>query len=96
MLRNLLLGLGASALVGMIGAGCASQNGSSAELMNSTEGNGQAAALVNQGRFPAPMYSQDQEPNYALTGQERQSWAWAPVSGYFQVGNARILVPPTE
>lgn len=96
MFRRVLLGVGASAILALAGGCASSQEGvaSTVNPLNSTQGPGQAGALVNQGRFPAPTYSQEQQPAYALTG-EPQPQPGAPASGYYQAGNARIFIPPT-
>jgi len=76
-------------LVGV--SGCQPQNGSSGTALG-TEGAG-GTVIANQGRFPAPVYSQDAQPAYALTGENSAQQAWAPFGSDYQVGNGRITIP---
>ena len=46
------------------------------------------------GAFPvAPTYSQEEQPAYALTGNTQEPWP--QTASYYQVGNDRIILPPT-
>jgi hypothetical protein len=96
LLRSMKVGLGATALIvaGAL-AGCAAQpqTGPMSSSGMTSQGGPQATALVNQGRFPAPMYSQEEQPSYALTGEDRGQWS--PPDRYYQVGNDRIIFPAT-
>jgi hypothetical protein len=100
MLRNFIragsCGLGLVVLAGM--AGCAAQpqtNFDSVTLgASGTEGPA-PTALVNQGRFPAPIYTQEAQPTYALTGNPASDAGWPSLGNYYEVGNARIILPPS-
>lgn len=99
MLRNVLkAGACALGLVVIVGiTGCQPQNGSSSTTstsMNWSTQNADGGALVNQGRFPAPTYSQEPQPAYALTGQDNDAnQEWATLGNYYQVGNDRVSFP---
>jgi hypothetical protein len=99
MIRNILrtgsCALGLIVLAGVAGCQPQSQNGSSSTSMLPASGTEGAAptALVNQGRFPAPMYSQEVQPAYALTGDTSAQQEWTSLGHYYQVGNARINFP---
>jgi hypothetical protein len=71
--------------------GCQPQNGSSNSAMSGDVAG--STAMVNQGRFPAPIYSQDVQPSYALTGNAGAQDEWASRGNYYQAGNARITFP---
>lgn len=88
ILRSGACAAGLLILVGV--TGCQPQNGSSNSM--SSEGAG-PTALVNQGRFPAPTYSQEAQPAYALTGDASAQDQWASMGNYYQAGNGRITFP---
>lgn len=74
--------------------GCQPQNQNGATTTTSLGNVGaEGGALVNQGRFPAPMYDQEAQPAYALTGDQSSQDAWASLGHYYQVGNDRISFP---
>jgi hypothetical protein len=89
--------LGLVVLAGVTGCQPQSQNGSSSTTSTSMNWSSQGSdggALVNQGRFPAPTYSQEAQPAYALTGDNNNAReAWATLGNYYQVGNARVSFP---
>ena len=85
-------GLGVLFVIGA--AGCQPQNQNGATTTTSLgNGGAEGGALVNQGRFPAPMYEQETQPAYALTGEQSSQDAWASLGHYYQVGNGRISFP---
>ena len=78
--------------------GCSSMQATSP--VAGTEANSQTQlqmASVNQGRFPAPAYSQIEEAPYALTGEpaRTQSYDWATGDRRVNVGNSVVIIAPT-
>ncbi len=94
MMRNMRkAALSALAAFGAVAVvGCSPKTPSSAMSDGGLNtGGSQQAAMVNQGRFPSPMYSQEQQPSYALTGQDQTNWV--PPDRTVNAGNARVMVP---
>jgi hypothetical protein len=74
--------------------GCQPQNGSTTTPTSSLGTAGaDRIASANQGRFPAPTYSQDVQPAYALTGEQSTQDQWTSLAHDYQVGNGRISLP---
>lgn len=103
MLRTILktggCALGLALLAGLTGCQPQSHNDSTGTTTTTTSLNwssqgSDGGALVNQGRFPAPTYSQEAQPAYALTGDNNKARdEWATLGNYYQVGNARVSFP---
>ena len=84
------------ALAMVFAAGCASQGSSTQSPAMASAGGAIQPASINQGRFPAPAYSQDVEPAYALTGDLSDRTYWTPSGNTLQVGNGQIVFPPAQ
>jgi hypothetical protein len=96
MLRTIIRA--GSCAVGLLlilgGSGCQPQNGSTTTSTTSLGTAGaDRIASANQGRFPAPTYSQDAQPAYALTGDQATQDQWSSLAHDYQVGNGRISLP---
>jgi hypothetical protein len=91
ILRTGSYGLGLVLLVAVTGCQPQNQNGATTTSLSAPGADG--GALVNQGRFPAPIYDQEAQPAYALTGDQPSQDTWASLGHYFQVGNDRISFP---
>lgn len=91
--------MGLAVLAGAAGCQPQSHNDSTGTTTTTTSLNWSSqgtdgGALVNQGRFPAPTYSQEAQPAYALTGDNNNARdEWATLGNYYQVGNARVSFP---
>ena len=92
----LKLGMYCSVAAGVaVATGCNGQNSNPQSTSGmSSQGGPLQAAVVSQGRYPAPNYSQEAQPAYALTGDTSDRSYWTPSGNEYQVGNARIVYPP--
>jgi hypothetical protein len=82
----------ASLALGLMTFGCAS----SSNQWNppAAQAGAVSSADVNQGRFPVPQYSNVEQPNYALTGQNKPEWQ--PADPDIMAGNARVTYPANQ
>ena len=98
MLQGIIkAGAGTCLAVAMgVAVGCASQGMSAQSPAMASAGGAIQPASINQGRFPAPAYSQDVEPAYALTGDVTDRTYWTPSGNTLQVGNGQIAFPPAQ
>jgi uncharacterized protein YcfL len=93
-LMNAALSAGVSlAAIAMVGCSAQSQSAENNGVGMNASGS-QMATVSNQGRFPASAYAQEQEPSYALTGQEQSNWI--PNDRTINAGNARVTLPATR